>query len=719
MNTFAPASSLSRRQRGAASVAIVMLLVFILAAAVLAVMRISGSSVSDAAMNEQQTSVLTLAESGLERAQATIAAAARSGSYTSATCTGLNGVTSSLGRGSFKYSSAVYNVATGDCAVTVQGMIGNSSTGDSSRSVSATLSVVTSAQGVEGNGSAIALNMNTASPNAGVVTNLAFPSGGTASVGSCTNPGSCSNVLNVVSGGSQKLSNTDVYAGVATAGAYTIKETLVDSGNNPVSRNYVQVGAVFYPASGSVSYVGAYGANSGSSKTAATSTASSGGSVPSGWNCAPNSGTSTASNAAGADTLVYGFSSMAATANQVNGVTFGVQPLTKIRDMTGTQGDNLYSQIWYAHNPAYISPTGATNGADFTGTMGATFTGHTSGTMMNQGSNVTLYLDSDLGSNEILSVGDTISGWSGCTSCTMTIISGTCTTAGSNTSGTTCQVDYTGTGTCGMCVMMNNCTGVSMIAKSNVLHVVSINTPNYAVLTSGATGTGDTINVTGTPTVLSQSSGTTGKAGKYSISGSQLYVASSAMQSSGTTITLSGATATPSAGTAIAISSGTGDFDSAKVTGSISGTTLTVTAVASGTLHNGDALFGGKIGPNTHITGGPVAGGTGTYTVDNSQTAAGGAIVARAAVLSTTNANSYVASRQPTTRLSNSAQVCGGVCAFLNNDGTSTPFTLTNITNTADWSSGFTCLKNVDDSKVNTTGQAVVSQRSKWSEAVK
>jgi hypothetical protein len=56
-------------------------------------------------------------------------------------------------------------------------------------------------------------------------------------------------------------------------------------------------------------------------------------------------------------------------------------------------------------------------------------------------------------------------------------------------------------------------------------------------------------------------------------------------------------------------------------TGSISGVTLTVTSVSSGTLAIGQTLYGAGITAGTTITGlGTGAGGTGTYTVSVSQT---------------------------------------------------------------------------------------------------
>lgn len=61
----------------------------------------------------------------------------------------------------------------------------------------------------------------------------------------------------------------------------------------------------------------------------------------------------------------------------------------------------------------------------------------------------------------------------------------------------------------------------------------------------------------------------------------------------------------------------------AKVTGSISGTTLTVSAVTSGTLYVGQTIQGTGVTAQTIITAlGTGSGGTGTYTVSTSQTVA-------------------------------------------------------------------------------------------------
>src|SRR5690348_14530793 len=65
----------------------------------------------------------------------------------------------------------------------------------------------------------------------------------------------------------------------------------------------------------------------------------------------------------------------------------------------------------------------------------------------------------------------------------------------------------------------------------------------------------------------------------------------------------------------------TTDLSFASVTASISGTTMTVTAVGSGTLQVGETISGTGVTAGTTITAlGTGTGGTGTYTVSASQT---------------------------------------------------------------------------------------------------
>lgn len=83
----------------------------------------------------------------------------------------------------------------------------------------------------------------------------------------------------------------------------------------------------------------------------------------------------------------------------------------------------------------------------------------------------------------------------------------------------------------------------------------------------------------------------------------------------------------------------------ATVTGSISGTTLTVTAVSSGTLTIGQTLSGTNVANGTIITGYTTGtGGTGTYTVSISQTTASTTITATGAGIAIEPYNIFVPS---------------------------------------------------------------------------
>ncbi len=77
----------------------------------------------------------------------------------------------------------------------------------------------------------------------------------------------------------------------------------------------------------------------------------------------------------------------------------------------------------------------------------------------------------------------------------------------------------------------------------------------------------------------------------------------------------------------------TGEFGAA-ITGAISGTTLTVSAVASGLISVGDEVTGAGVTAGTLITAlGTGTGGTGTYTVSESQTVGSGSLTINSKIL--------------------------------------------------------------------------------------
>ncbi len=88
-------------------------------------------------------------------------------------------------------------------------------------------------------------------------------------------------------------------------------------------------------------------------------------------------------------------------------------------------------------------------------------------------------------------------------------------------------------------------------------------------------------------------------------------------------------TGTPDGGGGLFTLDSTDTTSGAYVTGSISTTTLTVTAVTNGTLAVGQVIHSSLVSAGTTITAlGTGSGGTGTYTVNNSQTVASGLISA-------------------------------------------------------------------------------------------
>jgi type II secretory pathway pseudopilin PulG len=643
-----------RLQRGAASVAIAMLILLILAAAIASSMITSGSSVRDAAAQEEQTAALFLAESGVERAQAAIVSATQGGSYDQDTCKNIKSATlfapkTSSGtpaRGTFQYTDAVVDPPTcsanslipcASCTITVVGKITGSSTSRTLRTALTNHEV----QGIEGYGSQFTLELHAKHAGGAAFTNLAYAAkdaggGSNAQVGACINTtpgGTCTlaangtiNGWNLQDTGVGNVSGMGVYASVPTVGNYSVTTTLVDSGgNNLAPRVYVQVGALFYPtvAAGSVSFLGSYGANSHTTLVGTKTT----GDFPSQWNCAPasdvtgghkNADNQNSSFAAVADTLVYGFSSLPQVMTaQADHVTFGIHPLRLIFGLMGTKGGNMYSEIWYSYNPAYYSTgaTGSTNGATFTGASGAQMTAAISVTTLTATSFTGGGRFGELRAGDLITVGAA--------------------------AGTTIVSQLTSTEPLGALGQKGTYqVSISQTVASTGMNVSSDKLRVTNITSGGVLTPGDTINISGAPTILNFSAtGTTGNglnAGDYVLSARVAQFAGTAKLSSGKTIALSGATgAAPSDGTAIADSSGTGIFDSATVTGSISGTTLTVTGVTSGTLQVGDAIFGRNIQPLTRIvsqlTG--TTGGVGTYTVNNSQEAASDAqVVARAAV---------------------------------------------------------------------------------------
>jgi hypothetical protein len=284
--------------------------------------------------------------------------------------------------------------------------------------------------------------------------------------------------------------------------------------------------------------------------------------------------------------------------------------------------------------------------------------------------------------------------------------------------GTTITSFGTGTGGTGT----YNLSGAAFGPTGSINSITSTSTVlTVASVTGGALYVSDDIYGTGVAsgTTISSFGTGTGGTGTYNLSGAAQHVAPGTAITT-KTITVTGGTVVPTAGMIVGVRSGTGQFTDAQVTGSISGTTLTVTAVASGILAVGNILTGTGVTSGTTITAlGTGTGGTGTYTVSVSQTVASTAIRSPITVLATPTptATNYKVSQLPTTTLS-AAQVCGGICAFFDHTTATTSFSIA-TTGTSQWSAGFMCLSGADitPNVITSTSLNAGGQR-KWTEVV-
>ena len=612
-----------RDQRGMVSILAVMFLVAVVIFVLVQTLRISGQTSIDNQQQLDSTAALFLAESGIESAQSQLRTAAIAGSYTDATCTGLNGQTTALGRGSYRYTPAPasapalcggVNPACNSCTLTVKGMVGSTS-----RSVQAVLTALPS-NGVEGrtnsgnqavNGTpSFTMILSSLQDNAYAFSHLAWnpvTNWGGSAVSSICQSGSTGNPI--TSCGQSWLldglyynntSSQGVLAPVPYAGTYSITTSLNDASSTDKRRNYVMVGLIFSPVNrtsgGTVvnkgSYVQPLSSCSSSSLTAArtqpatyyysaTTSANASacwtlnssnftaayqtGNLHSGWTCNANSGTTANwDNAALSDTLLVGFGGKPYRASgncspsprSLTGLSLNSQPFYKGVELTGTQCDQMYSQIWYAYNPAYSTTNIAHNGAAFTGSIGATFTGSldqmVSATFTGSISKTTLTVTS-MGSG-VLNDGAIIAS----------------TGSGTNvSSNTTIVSQLTGTaGLAGTYRVSGSNQSVSsrgMTATSTVLAVGNAPTSGLISVGDQIASTGAGSNVAIGTTVAAQLTGSTGGAGSYSVSGSAQTVSSRSMTASSTVMRL----VTPPTTAALALGQAITDGSTATSYGSI------------------------------------------------------------------------------------------------------------------------------------------------------
>ncbi len=687
-----------RCQRGMVTLVIMLFLIATVVFALSQMLDVSSGNVIDGQRQGDSSAAFFLAESGLEKAQASVNAAL-AGNFSNASCTGI-ATNYSLGRGTVSVN-AVSEPATcdnnGGTACTACTVASTGQVGISSRTVTQNMALATT-NGVTCNGAngcsnnpAVTwrLNLKNSAAVAGIgVFNLTYVRQGnnqaTCAVGSnCRlqlDLSSPSNGVNAVG-----LMGNSVL--IPAGASYPIYQTMTKTQNN-----LAEVGAFFLGTTapqltgptanpGAASYwddnkndpaptVGPSGAITGGTND---------GTFTSGGTCSAPSAHSQACTSwcYGGDTLVYSFAaSVALLTDELSSVTFGTGagvPMTRVAKYPNTlitrAPTNVDAEVWYARNPNFTgaSPL-AVNASSYkgrgTGAVGARWTsGGGTDTLIN-GTTLTVGNSFAGYPSQIISVGDTISnaGGSGSPTCTAN-----CGTIVAQLTSTEAGGMATGQGGRGTYQISSAQTVASQnnrvwTMSSTVLHVTAC-TICYFAGTDALSGliTGRTISSQASASNVYGLIETTGGIGRYPISGAAAYVASGSnlyAGTPGTTLYLPSSSSQPS-----------------------------VTAPAMRIL---------------------VKSGTGVLAPDTTVTAVSAPNAATTA---------FTPSAAPTTAL-DGASLCAGTCAFFVPGATATtPFTLGGVTaNFNEWASGFTCLKGVD-----LTPQVVTSSRpanGRWTEVI-
>jgi hypothetical protein len=648
MNPSSPA--VPSRQRGIVSIVVVVLLIAGVILILSQTLGIVGNRSVDNAQQLDSAAALMLAESGLQRAQAVVGAAASAGTMTNADCVNAGaGGPISLGRGTITFATPVSTPATcsptspcQSCTVSATGAVGTTA-----RTLNQTFNIGV-VNGTTGKGTTVTMVLeNTFSTPAVALFNLAWrrqsAGGGQASATSITvcAVGSCSLRWNL-----ESSSGNPSAGGIGTAvniAANTVSQTV--SQTISVSREYVEVGALFPSTSATApAVIGSYwsNVNNGNPTAVSSGATSTNSGVAGGGTCdtpanPPGNNTSQSCTkwCTGADTLVFGVAARSATvADQITSVNFNTSgspaqnvPLTRVVHFPSTGIANasglLYSEAWYAYNPDFLYQQPATLGATsypavLQGVAGATVapSNMSNGTTTMQ---VTAATFSD--TNSKICIGDVVTRvdnpnrFQANTKITLVPGGGTC----SRASGTY-AFNLATTGT------MNS---PSVSATSTAMQVItSAGTISLNVTTTAAIG-GTTMTFTAGPV-----------AGVYTLNTAKYLPTTQLFTqgASGLTISTPSGTSTPTVGTIVGVYSGTGAFAA-----------------------------------QTKVAASPVPTNT-SFTVDTA----------------------------PSTPIVGAA-ICGGICAFFNdpsNTGSSTAFTVTKSGGTSQWASGFMCLSGVDKTKI-------------------
>ena len=716
--------SCRHRQGGMVTLIVTLFLVATVVFMLTKALGVSSNNVVDSLRQEDGHAAFFLAESGLERGAASVASAL-SGSYTSASCTGI-GSTYNLGRGSVTITgtsspSTCDNAGSPTCTactVTATGTVGIASRTLTQEQAMTVRNGTFCTSNCGNNPVTWQLNLKNTSGYAGVgVFNLSYEEQGN-NQASCPGGSVCRLQVDVDSpaAGTNSIGLMANTWEVAAGETKTIYQ-LMSQG----SRSVVEVGVFFLGSSAAPTLTGPSATAGGAAywdmrnsqpsgqSTVGTDSESTGATNDGTWS---NSGTcsapTNANNSAQSctrwcrdgDTLVYLFSGNPKSLDaQLTSVTFGTNvhsvPLTRVvrYPQSGIPGapTNAHAETWYARNANLTGTTTDVTGVSSykgrgTAAVGAQWTSNSNDdtviTTSGTAGNGTLTIASTSGfqgswPTQMILPGDTISMTQGATTVTATIGAQSASTeAGGLTTGQGGRGTYAASNirSNGVLVTTTNTTfngnNRTWIVSSTVLNVSSCSICFMAQsdpVTLTGLSAGRTINASqNTPATAYGRTEVQGGIGRYPLSGTATRVASNTGLLVGT----------PNETLYLAASS---------------------TAFPSVTT---PAMYLKVVSPTT-----------GAF-------AAASTVAAVSAPGSPNSATrSFTMSAAPSTALVD-ATVCAGTCAFFNSGATaSTNFSMSNVaSNFNGWAGGFLCLKGVD--LVPQIVSSSTSTATRWTEVV-
>jgi hypothetical protein len=686
-----------KHQRGMVTMVVMLFLIATVVFALSQMLNVSSGNVIDGQRQGDSTAAFFVAESGLEKAHASVNAAL-GGTFTNASCSGVAS-NYNLGRGSVIVTAVstplTCNGNCEKCSLTSTGQVGFTA-----RTLTQDVVLIDTngvfcngANGCGNNPVTWQLKLKNTAAVAGVgVFNLTYIRQGN-NQPSCAVGSNCRLQLDLSSpsngANSVGLMGNSVLVPASTT--YPIYQTMTKTQNS-----LAEVGAFFLGTTapqltgptanaGAASYWDHKNSHAQSAKTVGgsgdTTCGTNDGTATSGGTCdAPGADFQNCTSwCYGGDTLVFSYAgSVTLLTDQLSSVTFSTNAgtgqnvaMTRVAKYPNSAipgaPSNVDAEIWYARNPNFsgASPL-AVNASSYkgrgTGAIGATWQSNNSDTTAISGTTLTVGSSFTGYPNQIISVGDTVSNSGGggsptCTTSCGTIVSQlTSTESGGMATGRGGRGTYQISGTQTVGAANNRQWTIS----SNVLHITVCTICDFEG-TDGLSGliAGRTISSqAGASNVFGLTEATAGM-GRYTISGSATYVASAntlRAGTPGTTLYLPSTSSQPT------------------VT-----TPATLITVKTGT---------GVLAPGTRVT----------------------AVSAPNAATSALTVNAA-----PTTAL-DGASLCAGTCALFV-PGTNTTFALGGITaNFNEWAGGFTCLKGVDQAPNFVTSTTPLSRR--WTEVI-